>query len=67
MAMSTKILEQQESGHQISLTQYWGGDEKRTCIQITGLNCDGKVGYVGLTRDEALQIGRKLSDWAWNH
>jgi hypothetical protein len=62
--MSTEILEQQSSGHEISLTQYWGGDEHGVCIQVTGKNCDRETGCVGLTAAEALFIGRKLIEWS---
>jgi len=53
--MSTEIIES-FGDHDISLTQYSGGREKGICLQITGLNCDKRVGYVGLTVIDASRI-----------
>ena len=42
--------------HDLTLTQYWGGDEKGICVQVTGLTREGAQ-YVDLTVDEAVGGG----------
>jgi len=49
--------------HKIAFTQFYGGDTKKVCIQLTGYNCDNEVGYISLTKKEALRTIRKLIDW----
>lgn len=49
--------------HEIQLTEYWGGDDKGTCIQVTGENCDRRVGYVGLTVHDAYLLIGELARW----
>jgi len=63
--MSIELIEYAGGGpHEVSLTQYWGGDEAGTCVQVTGYNCDGMMGCVGLTKKEARIIGEYLVRWA---
>ena len=60
--MSTEIIES-FGDHSINLTQYSGGIDKGICLQITGLNCDNKWGYVGLTVSDAKELIRHLNSW----
>ena len=60
--MSTLIY-QDVGTHQISLTQYYGGDDRGVCIQITGNNCDRKIGHVGMDVKEARLVVKKLKKW----
>ena len=60
--MSREIY-QGSGGHGLSLTEYWGGEDRGICIQLTGENCDRKLGYVGLTVEEAQAIVGELSEW----
>jgi len=49
--------------HDLSFTRYFGGVGKGKCMQITGLNCDDRVGYIGVTEGEAIGIIYKLAGW----
>jgi hypothetical protein len=65
--MSTKIFE--TSSKQYTLTQYCGGVNNKIRLQITDNNIahyeDNFSGYVnGISRDEALELGRALITWA---
>ena len=65
--MSTKIFE--TSSKQYALTQYWGGVKNKIRLQITDHHIahyeDNFSGYVkGISRDEALELGRALIIWA---
>lgn len=44
--------------HPMSLTRYWGGQEQM--VQVTGPNCDKRIGYIGLSRSEALALASDL-------
>ena len=48
--------------HDLTLTQYWGGDEKGICVQVTGLTREGAQ-YVDLTVDEAYKLSMHLIGW----
>lgn len=50
--------------HELQLTQYFGGSHKGLCLQITGRNCDNNTGYVGMTKEEAAEIGEQLLLWS---
>ena len=50
--------------HDLSLTQYWGGDRKGVCVQLTGINCDDLHGYVGMTKTEAREVAAQLAAWS---
>ena len=52
-----------EGHHEIQFTQYWGGVDRGLCMQITGENCDERIGYVGLTLSEARSTIYKLTKW----
>jgi len=65
--MSTKIFE--TSSTQYTLTEYWGGVKKKIRLQITDNHIahyeDNFSGYVrGISRVEALELGRALISWA---
>lgn len=60
--MSTKIYEG-AGVHELTLTQYWGGNERGVCLQLTGTNCSRKIGYVGMTREEADAIAGEIKAW----
>ena len=62
--MST-LLHSFKGSHEVHLTQYSGG-VKGLCVQVTGYNCDKKVGYVGMTKREARKVGRALIRWSRN-
>ena len=65
--MRTKIFE--TSSTQYTLTEYCGGVKKKMCLQITDNNIvhheDNFYSYVrGISRVEALELGRALIAWA---
>lgn len=60
--MSTEITEEYGE-HRLTLTQYWGGDEKGLCIQLNGENCDRKTGHVGMTVRDAYDTAMELVKW----
>ena len=62
--MSTTIYDSPYTPHQPSLTQYYGGEKRGMCIQLTAQNCDGRTDYVGMTVAEARTIGFRLLEWA---
>lgn len=59
--MSTELYEI-DGPHKLTLTQY--GGKHGLSIQITGWNCDNKLGYVGMMPEEARAIAKKLKQWA---
>lgn len=72
--MSIEIYHDPNGPHELNLNQYWGGDEKGVCIQLTGYNCDkdknytevwqrANIGYVGMTEEEARRIAFQLNEW----
>lgn len=61
--MSKPIYDSSNGRHSLVLTEYSGGAEQGLCIQLTGYNCDGKIGYVGMTRKEAGFIAHELLRW----
>jgi hypothetical protein len=50
--------------HRIRITGYHGGEERGRCLQLTGYNCDDKLGYISLTANEAERLYIKLREWA---
>jgi hypothetical protein len=61
--MSTDIHGPSDTPHELQLTTYWGGDALGTCVQLTGRNCDDAIGYVGMTVEEAAEVGTVLQEW----
>jgi hypothetical protein len=59
MSTELKVL----GDHLFSLTRYSGGF-KGPCIQITGPNSDGKIGYIGMTREQAAGLAIDLIAFA---
>ena len=59
--MSTEL--KASLGHPMSLTRYWGGDDKGAMIQVTGPNCDSEIGYIGLSRAEAISLAIDLLEF----
>jgi len=49
--------------NKIAFTQFYGGDKQGVCIQLTGYNCDKQIGYISLTKDEAIETIKKLVSW----
>ena len=61
--MSTEIRDVY-GDHRLTLTQYWGGDERGVCLQLTGNNCDHETfGFVGLTVRDAYETAKSLIEW----
>ena len=57
--MSTELKPTKDMNHEtISLTQFWGGRDYGTCIQMTGKN-----GYIVLNRSAALDMIDALNEW----
>ena len=52
----------------ISVKQFAGpmrGEGKdRRMVQVTMRNCDGQIGFVQLTKGEAMRLGNRLQEWA---
>ena len=48
--------------HEISFNRFWGGTDRGPCVQLTGYNCDGEIGYISLTKDEVKRTIKKLSE-----
>jgi len=47
--------------HEITFTRFYGGADKGACIQVTGYNCDERIGYVSFTKDEVRRAIKKFS------
>ena len=60
--MSTEIRNEY-GDHRLQLTQYYGGKDTGICIQLTGLNCDGEVGFVGMSVRDAYETAIELVGW----
>lgn len=60
--MSTELIANKQ--HPFDLTRYSGGSEKGMCVQVTGPNCDGPTGYIGLNRTEAVGLAADLLQFA---
>lgn len=58
--MSTEL--KTNNNHPMSLTRYWGGQEQM--VQVTGPNCDKRIGYIGLSRSEAIALADDLVKFA---
>jgi len=51
----------------IRLTQFSGGSTRGAMIQISKKNVtDIEVGYIQLTRDEAIRVAHRMIEWALN-
>ena len=50
----------------IFLTQFGGGD-KGLMVQVTVRSNDGALGYIQLTRSEAVRFANRLTEWAHGH
>ncbi|MHA1302168.1 MAG: hypothetical protein ACTSPI_00500 [Candidatus Heimdallarchaeaceae archaeon] len=59
----SKKLGKIEGPHEIVFTQFLGEQGKGLCIQLTGYNCDNKIGCISLTEKEAELAIIKLGDW----
>ena len=63
MSTAPRALWAGNGAHDLSLTQYWGGDKDGVCVQLTGLNCNGLHSYVGMTKAEAREVATLLAAW----
>lgn len=61
--MSEEFRDYSYGHHELTLTKYWGGEIPGKCLQITGRNCDDRVGYVGVTLEEALDLAIGLLEF----
>ena len=55
----SKEVETKMANH--SLTEFWGGDDRGVCIQVTSLTAVDGEGFVALTMEEASSLCADLS------
>jgi hypothetical protein len=48
----------------VSLTRFWGGRERATCVQVTVNNGAGQFDYIQLTRAQAAALSVDLRNFA---
>lgn len=47
----------------IMVKQFFGG-EKGKMLQVTKRNNDGEIGYIQLTKPEAVRLAHRMIEWA---
>jgi len=61
--MSTELKGVDSVNGEISLTRYWGGIDRLTCLQVTPPG-GGFTPYLALTREQALDLAVALIEFA---
>lgn len=61
--MSTELKGTNSVNGEISLTRYWGGTDRFTCVQVTPPG-GGFTPYLALTREQALDLAVALIEFA---
>ena len=49
---------------EVSLTRFWGGSDRGTCVQVTVNEGAGQFEHVALTRAQAAALAADLLDFA---
>ena len=59
--MSTELKSHAQS---VTLTRFWGGSDRKTCVQVTVDEGAGQFRFVQLTRAQAAALSADLLDFA---
>lgn len=59
--MSTDLKPVEDRNGRVSMTQFYGGTNDGTCLQITSSTADHP--YISLTKDQAMDLAFAILDW----